>query len=463
MLSSNPRRESPRPVAHGPATPATAVANRAPDSSAAPPATIAVADSQNNDPFRKIAFYSSLALLFVRFSALPEVIYFLTGLNTYILYLVAPPAIAGALFAGGIRRTFRHRAAYFWTAFSVWLILATPVSYWPGGSAGLLFDYFRDTFPLLIVVGGLATNWKDIRAIFYVIAAGGIMNLLTAQLFSSEKGGRVQLEVVGTIGNSNDLASQLLLVLPFLLFVAMDSRRNIVVRLALYGSVAYGLWIILGTASRGALVALAVAGIFLLWHASMKQRILGITVAALLALAMLATVPKSAFDRLATLFGEQHQEAKESAESRSYLLRKSIAFSIQHPIFGVGPGEFSNYEGQSRVKEGLRGNWHATHNAYTQVSSECGTPALIFLLCGLASSVLTVNRTFRTARRQGNREITNACFCYLLAMVGFLTSLIFLANAYRFYLPVMVGLAISLSFAAAGPLTAEPRPSESAG
>jgi O-antigen ligase len=238
----------------------------------------------------------------------------------------------------------------------------------------------------------------------------------------------------------------------------MDAQRNKVIRAALYVAIAYGLWTILGTASRGALLAIVADGLYLLWHASMRQRLVGVTVAVLLTLAMLVTVPKSALERLAALFGEEHAEAQESADSRAYLLRQSIIFSVQHPLFGVGPGQFASYEGQLREREGKKGNWHVTHNAYTQVSSECGPPALILFLAGIGSALFTVNRRFRAARREGNRDVANACLCYLLAMVGFLTSLIFLANAYRFYLPVMLGLAVSMSFA--GTLGLDSRPVE---
>ena len=57
-------------------------------------------------------------------------------------------------------------------------------------------------------------------------------------------------------------------------------------------------------------------------------------------------------------------------------------------------------------------------------------------------------RAWRQARTQGFTEISNACFCYLIAMVGFLAAITFLANAYRFYFPAMIGLAISISFVA---------------
>ena len=100
------------------------------------------------------------------------------------------------------------------------------------------------------------------------------------------------------------------------------------------------------------------------------------------------------------------------------------------------------------MAEGKIGNWHATHCSWTQVSSECGVPALLLFVLGIGSALLMVHRTWRKARAQGFTDISNACFCYMVAMVGFLVAITFLANAYRFYFPAMVGLAISMSFVA---------------
>src|SRR5208337_1363575 len=97
---------------------------------------------------------------------------------------------------------------------------------------------------------------------------------------------------------------------------------------------------------------------------------------------------------------------------------------------------------------GLHGNWHETHCAFTEVSSECGLPAFVFFSAGLGSAVLLVLRTYRKAKREGYEDIANGCFCYLLGMVGYLVALVFLAQAYTFRLPAMVGLAVTLSYAA---------------
>jgi O-antigen ligase len=148
------------------------------------------------------------------------------------------------------------------------------------------------------------------------------------------------------------------------------------------------------------------------------------------------------------MFGTKHEEAAESAASRQYLFLTSVKYTIEHPIFGVGPDQFSNFEGMTSRSQGFHGNWHQTHCAFTQVSSECGMPGFLFFVAGLGSAMLLVLRTYRQAKREGYLEIANGCFCYLLGAVGYLVALVFLAEAYTFKLPVMVGLAVTLSFGA---------------
>ncbi len=94
------------------------------------------------------------------------------------------------------------------------------------------------------------------------------------------------------------------------------------------------------------------------------------------------------------------------------------------------------------------GNWHETHNSITQVSSELGVPALVFFVMAIGTAMTSVNRVCKQARREGYTEIANASFCYMLSLVGYMTSIIFLSNAYRCYLPMMIGLAVALTVSA---------------
>jgi O-antigen ligase len=408
-----------------------------------PPALDAYASS----PIRKVAFYFGLAFLFERFGVLSEVLYNLIGTSGYILYIIGPPAILCTIATGGLRRGFRYRAPYYWMAFFGWMLLATPFSYWQGGSFARVASYSRFDLTLLFVAGGLAVNWKEIRLVFYTLAASAVVNLLTARFFMDSTNGRFSISWGGSIGNSNDLAAHLLFILPFLLWVTMDSKRNVFIRILLLGGIGYGLWVILGTASRGALFGVMAAVLFLFWRASMSQRFVGLLTGSILTVVLLAALPQTAKNRLASVFGQQHEEAEESSDIRSKLFHMSLVYTMQHPIFGVGPDQFSNYQSQSHDTE-AKSLWHPTHCSWTQVSSECGIPALIFYVCGLGSAMLLINRIYRAARQRGYGEIANACLCYLLAMVGFYVAITFLSGAYTFYGPFMIGLAGPLSFAA---------------
>ncbi|MBV8841450.1 MAG: O-antigen ligase family protein [Bryobacterales bacterium] len=401
------------------------------------------------NPARKIAFYAGLVFLFIRLGVVPEILFALTNTNTPILYIFGLPAIIGALLTGGLIRALRYRTGLLWLLFYGWMALAVPFSSWTGGSWGRVIDYGRFELPMLFVVGGLASTWSEVRAMFYVIACAAGFNLFTARLFGGMSNGRMNLtEMSGTLGNPNDLASQLLLVLPFVLYVIFE-RKNMAVRVALFSAIAYGMYLIFGTASRGGMVALAFAFLVFLLTANRSQRMTAVAGGAVLALTLPLFLPALTMNRLGTVFGENNLEAEESSADRSYLFQQSVRYTLQHPLFGIGPDQFPNFEGKESQRKGWHGIWHATHCTYTQVSSECGIPALLFFAGGIVSALLLVARLYKKAKQRAAHSIANACLCYLLGMSGFLMAIAFLSNAYTLHLPTMVGLAISISFAGA--------------
>jgi O-Antigen ligase len=418
--------------------------------------------AQRQNPLRKVALYATLGFLFLRLTAVSEILTYYTHAKFYLLYLFAPLAIFGMLTTGGFGRTFRHNAARYWVAFFVWMLLATPFSFWKGNSAEMMYSYGRVQIAMLFVVAGLAMSWSEIRLIFYTMAAAALANLGTARLFGKlDEGGRTNLVASGNIGNSNDLGSLLLLLIPFVLFIVFDRKRAVFVRMCLLPALAYCVWVVLGTASRGCMIAMGVMFLFAALRASPGQRMAILVAGVVLAIAVPALLPGGVLTRLSSLFKEKSEnnaEALESSAARAYLLKQSLKYTFQHPIFGVGPGQFPNYEGTKMMNQGQHGQWKVTHNFLTQVSSECGIPALIFMLLSLGSAMGMVNRTYFQARKKGFSEIANACFCYQLGMIGYLSAIVFLAQAYHVYLPIMVGLAIAISTVAARSMSAQETP-----
>ena len=397
---------------------------------------------------RSYAFTCALVLVFLRFSYLPETITYITGTNTYVLYIFGALALIGVVAFGGLKRTFRYTPARLWLAFLVCLVLAVPFSSWRGGSLMLAESYLRTDFIMLLVTAGLAVSWVECRYLMYAIAMGALFNLATTRLLMIQtvESDRLFLQSKGMISDPNDLAAHLLLVLPFPLFVVLKKRTHLALRLILVAAVTYGMYLILRTGSRGGLVAFVFTLGFILMVVPTRQKVALVITASVIFVILVFLLPGPTWNRLKS-FSEGQETSKvaiESAESRKYLLKKSIELTFKKPFFGVGPGQFQNYEGREAIAEHRQGNWHATHNTYTQISSECGIPALVFFLGAIVSTFGTLRKIRKKAVMMKKDEIITAASCITVGLTGYVAASLFLANGYRFQFLAISGLVIAI-------------------
>jgi O-antigen ligase len=134
-----------------------------------------------------------------------------------------------------------------------------------------------------------------------------------------------------------------------------------------------------------------------------------------------------------------------SAEARQSLIMESIALTLSHPLFGVGPGTFQVAQAAESEARGERGSWHETHNAFTQVSSEAGLPAFIFFTGALVGAMRLSRRVYKNGHKQdGLTEAGSTAFCLGLSLFVFAVTGCFLSTAYTIYLPTLAGLSVAL-------------------
>ncbi len=412
----------------------------APDQPSAPP-------SAPFDAMRRMALSMGLVMVFLRFSMLHQLQAHTMGFNLRLLYIFGIPAILGVLVAGGIQRSFRSRPTIYWLLFVLWLFPATLFSSWKIASATLLLAYLRTNVPMLFIMAGLVVTWEECRTLIRVIAWAGLVSLVSARIFANDAWARLTPDF-GSITDPNDLAAHILLIASFLLWIVLASKRALFRVMALAG-LAFALYLVLSTGSRGGFLGLAV-GVALYWILGTARRRIALLLLLPLALVgFLSVVPASSLERLTAFSDPDHLGAYESQESRKRLFWRAVRYSIYHPVVGVGPGQFGNYGGMQDRLEGLRGSWHNTHNTFLQVSSECGIPAFFFYVAAVGSSFGLLIQTYR---RAGNRpefaEIRTTAACVLIGFGSFCVAITFLSFAYFFYLPAMSGLAISLWHAA---------------
>jgi O-antigen ligase len=401
--------------------------------------------------FQGIGMGVLVTFLFLIYSRLTDA--FLA--NLYLPLVTSLIALLVAIGTGGVVRALTSRAGIYLVAFSVWLVLALPFSVWQGGSVQFLWNEWLKSFLVFVIVAGLPRSVKQCRAAMYSIAAGTIVIVLMCLVLgTTSQEGRLVLGQ-GVLANPNDLAQLLLMGVPFLLLMAMSKGRLPLRRPVATICIGGVLLVTAATGSRGALTAFACLMLVMFLNFSMgaKLRLLGGL--ALIAPLMIMSLSADQRQRYLTIFGgeldaEQPVDvsALESTQQRVFLLEQSIEMTVEHPLFGVGPGVFQVASAKDSEDEGQRAAWRETHNTYTEISSEAGLPALIFYLAALVTCLTSVRMVYKTALSLGMEDVANVSYCLWLSLISFATTSFFNSVAYHQYFPTLAGLSVALSLSA---------------
>jgi hypothetical protein len=266
-------------------------------------------------------------------------------------------------------------------AMFAWLCIDIPFAWWKGGALSAVMNKYSKAVIIALLVSLVVTSMVQLRRLLVVQAAAvALVTFVSTVLY---RGGRMGGALGGVFDNPNDLAVNIALNWPLCLMFLLAARSPL--KKMLWG---IGLLVMLRgvmlTYSRSGFLALGVAVVFCLWEFGVKGKRFYMLLAALLCAAvLLVAAPRNYGKRLESIVGTDQQGDKDkgSAESRKELLVESLKLTLQHPVFGVGPGNFSAYT-QS---------WLVTHNTYTQLSSECGIPVLVLFL-------LIIRRAFKNLR-----------------------------------------------------------------
>jgi O-antigen ligase len=408
------------------------------------------------NPFQKVGVYSILALLFVAYSRIFDLILVFLHVPTICFMLV----LTTAILCGAFQKAFTSRIGIFLLAFSIWMLIDVPFSVWKGGSFQLVTGSWPKALMVFVGVAGLATTLPQCKQVMSSIAyAAGVLAAISLLIGDSAQG-RLILSTNGKFANPNDLAQALLIALPLWVFMARNPNRTPFRQIIPIAFIGLILIVLAKTGSRGAFVAFCVVMVVVFWNASPPAK-LGLLIAGVLLAGVGAfLLPKSLINRYVTMsskvetnpfdqidqveFGDNttlQTTAVESATSRMEMLKESVRLTISHPIFGVGPGMF-----QVASAETGRGRWLETHNSYTQISSECGIPALIIYLAALLaclSQTTSIYRRFRKLKEPRQMEIASMAFWLRSSLLVYCVTAFFSSVAYQLLFPCFAGLTVA--------------------
>ncbi|MFL6352125.1 MAG: O-antigen ligase family protein [Bryobacteraceae bacterium] len=365
--------------------------------------------------------------------------------NIYLMFALSALALLTVLFKAGIIRAAKSPCGMLLLLFTLWAIFILPFSSWKSESLHVLTDVWLKSMAAFFIIAGLTIKFSDSKKVFAAVGYGAAVSGLLLAATNRYYGGRATS--LGSLANANEVAFHIAFGLPFL--VLLISRVKAIYKLPLIAIALLTLALSVKTASRGGLVITAAVVMVALLNVSFTNKFKIGTVCAVGVIVALMTVDRSQLERYRTMFSSdlssaEALSAKESADIRKHKLEQSVALTFTHPAVGVGMGAFIPAAAEMSKERGEYEDWQASHNSYTQISSETGLIGLVIISAVLMFSLGALFKLHRSARRLGLKEVQNMALCMLLSSLALMIHFFFDAIAYEFYLPMVAGLGSSL-------------------
>ncbi len=241
---------------------------------------------------------------------------------------------------------------------------------------------------------------------------------------------RVEGFVSGDFIGANSLAAFFILSLPLAGYLFVEARNKLG-RLFALGSSGVLLLGLLATQSRGGLVGLVALICFAIFlsRSKMKTIILVLVIGCF----TLTFIPPDKLERF-QIFSVEKEQMDPSSSSRLYAWGKGVEMWGDHPVVGVGIGQFgtafgTQYRGveweEKFAKQFGSNAYLRPHNIFVQVFSETGGLGFIAFMMVLITSVRSA---WRTMRRQ--EEFQLYAKCVVISAVAYFACMFFDHHAF---------------------------------
>ena len=223
----------------------------------------------------------------------------------------------------------------------------------------------------------------------------------------------------GSIEDNNDFALLLNMAIPLMIYFGRGEPARWL-RLGFYALALMAVVTIVFTGSRGGFLGLCVVALALALKT--KYKITGLALAAVVGTFAIALAPERIIERLMTI---KDASAQASAQQRLDAWKVSVQIIQDHPLFGVGMRNIMNvYE-----RYGEPGQTKVSHNAYLQLATDAGLPALFLWLAAIALCYWRLRKARKMLRaRAPDSALIKYAHGMEVALVGYLVSATFLSR-----------------------------------
>jgi hypothetical protein len=258
-------------------------------------------------------------------------------------------------------------------------------------------------------------------------------------------GNVTQRRLAGSIGEKNRYAQVMLMLLPLALY-RIRSERNQWLKLPA--------WACLFFAGAGAYLAfsrstIVAIGLTVLFAAALRYvNRAKVAIALTLAVLFLLCTPEyrtrlASLTDITELFASgRHSHADGALKGRATEMGAAALVAVDHPVLGVGPGMFKYYAQEYGERVGYRSlaDERQAHCLLLQVAAENGLPGLVCILAVFAVCGWNLIRS-RNRCLRWRPELADTAAAYLLVLVVYFTTGLFLHFAFIRYFWLMLALA----------------------
>jgi O-antigen ligase len=330
-----------------------------------------------------------------------------------------------------------------------------PLAIWRGGSFNLFAQVWLKTLSIFFLLTQTLLSIARIRAILWAIVLSELAVCAYSILHPDQSawvGDRMSGVSQGILG-WNFLGIAAALTVPYIAVLFID-RPSFLKTTVLAAAMLAMLWMVVLTGSRSGLLVLSFSVAATWWmvlRGTPRGRVIGGLLAVVLVVVCCAA-PRVLWQRMETMWSSSSPattdaaSAEMSSDERQMALRRSIRYTIDHPLLGLGLG---NFEVESGTEPGQQSSWLGTHNSFTELSSEAGIPALIVFLALLFSTLKNMHR-LGGSHSEGSEtgEIERMARATFASVLSFIVGAFFAHISYEYFLYYPIAIAAGVEYLA---------------
>jgi probable O-glycosylation ligase (exosortase A-associated) len=312
---------------------------------------------------------------------------------------------------------------FLWSVFILFMGITTFFAYFPV-QAALNYKQVIKIQLIVFLTMMLITDMDKLNKLIWVIVLsigfysvkGGLFTLLTGGGF------RVWGPPNSYIEDNNSLAVAVLMIIPLMVYLYQTNDEKWI-KQSLLAAIVFSLFNVLGSQSRGALVAIIAVGAFY-WTKSQSKVASGIFIA-LLAVSLLAFMPESWHQRMDTINTyEQDSSAMGRINAWKYAYN-----AANHNLLGVG---FESWDRETFALYAPNPNdVHAAHSIYFTVLADHGWIGLsLYLLIYFMTWRKLVSIIKQTAKKEELKQFHSLAKMIQVGFIAYFTGGAFLSLTY---------------------------------